>query len=103
MALFLYLLDQTEHDSGGRKHGREGGYTGDGAEARMEDGHTGEGGSRAHSEEQTHSYARSARVGASQQPHTLREKYGSQPCELRYGRFSSQLPSAHLHRYGTRA
>jgi hypothetical protein len=72
MALFLYLLERAEHDSGGREHGREGGCRGNGAGARMEDGHTGDGGSRAQGKEQTHSYARSARVGASQQP-ALRE------------------------------
>jgi hypothetical protein len=92
MALHLDLLDLAEHDSGGREHGREGGCTGNEAEARMENEHMGKGGSRAHGEEQTHSYARSARVGARQQP-ALREKYGSKQGELRCGRLYSKSSS----------
>jgi hypothetical protein len=112
MALLLDLLDLAEHDSGGRKHGREGGSTGERAEARargrehgreggsigneaearMKNGHTGKGGSRAHGEEQTHSYARSTRMAARQQP-ALREKYGSQQGELRWGRLPSKSSS----------
>jgi hypothetical protein len=40
MAGFPYLLDLEEHDSGGRERGREGESTGNGAGARMEEGHT---------------------------------------------------------------
>ena len=46
MTGFPYTLELTGHESGGR-HGREGGCTGIGAEARMEEEDTGEGGGRA--------------------------------------------------------
>jgi hypothetical protein len=97
MALFPYLLDVAEHDSGGREHGARARGRVHRQRIRSSDGgqHTGEGGSRVHGEEQMHRYARSARGGASEQP-ALCEYTGASRVNCVAGAFLRNRPQSPL-------